>query len=315
MENKNSYFYIEATTAKENAQNEFFIEKVVNSFDIILGQMNSSRESYIFKKNCTFICLFKTENRKRNGQLNKFTDRKFTDLKLDFITKGLKKVDYDEKLILLKRNKDYKILDEPESLVSYLNYSGKDLEIFNNERDWHSWQKQIYDELFDKNNKIKQASDRDITSIVDIQGNSGKSSFFKWLYIQNPSQIGRISYGSSSQLRSVLTRGSAKQIYIIDLPRTKGRNDNELDLLSAIEDLKTGFIINNMYGDGATLLMEPPHVIVSSNYILDRNALSKDRWKTYEIKTINNDKCLKKLTSNKIKILQEKYKKPSATGK
>lgn len=29
--------------------------------------------------------------------------------------------------------------------------------------------------------------------------------------------------------------------------------------------------------------MEPPHVIVASNYLLDQNSLSKDRWQIYEI--------------------------------
>jgi len=31
-----------------------------------------------------------------------------------------------------------------------------------------------------------------------------------------------------------------KKIYIIDLARSKSRNDNELDLLAATEDLKNG---------------------------------------------------------------------------
>ena len=77
-----------------------------------------------------------------------------------------------------------------------------------------------------------------------MKGNSGKSSFFKWLYLQNSDLIGRITFGSSSQLRSIITKLGPKKIYIIDL-------------LSAIEDLKTGFVINSMYGEGRTLIMEP----------------------------------------------------------
>ena len=49
-----------------------------------------------------------------------------------------------------------------------------------------------------------------------------------------------------------------------------------------------------MYGSGRTLLMEPPHIIVSSNYNLDYNLLSEDRWEVYEI----SDKKLKKVNIN-----------------
>lgn len=59
----------------------------------------------------------------------------------------------------------------------------------------------------------------------------------------------------------------------------------EEDLLSVIEDLKSGLVINVMYGSGKTLLMEPPHIIVSSNYKLNYENLSKDRWEVYEITT------------------------------
>jgi len=44
----------------------------------------------------------------------------------------------------------------------------------------------------------------------------------------------------------ILTIGivGKKRIYIIDLPRTRAKNDNQYDLLSGIEDLKSGFVIN-----------------------------------------------------------------------
>jgi hypothetical protein len=38
------------------------------------------------------------------------------------------------------------------------------------------------------------------------------------------------------------------------------------------------------YGKCETLLMEPPHVLITSNYPLDYTLLSLDRWKVYEIK-------------------------------
>ena len=38
-----------------------------------------------------------------------------------------------------------------------------------------------------------------------------------------------------------------------------------------------------MYGHGTTLLMEPPHIIVSSNYHMKYHLLSKDRWNVFTI--------------------------------
>lgn len=305
MENKNSYFFIKAVANKKHQSNDFFNEQVRNSLDIILGSMNATKENYIFKDKDSFLCFFKTVNRKRNGQLNKFAERHFSNLELEFSTQGLKKIDYDEGILKCKR-KEFKILEEPESLVSYLNYNGNDLKIFKEKADWHPWQREIYNQLFDDKDYIREADDRAIVSIVDMKGNSGKSSFFKWIFLKYPKQIGRISYGSACQLRSILTKNNAKKIYIIDLPRSKGKNDNELDLLSTIEDLKTGFVINNMYGDGATLIMEPPHVIVSSNYILDREALSQDRWVNYKI---TKEKGLKRLSEREINSIESQSSK------
>ena len=154
-----------------------------------------------------------------------------------------------------------------------------------------------YNSLFEKveeTEKFKKPDPRHILSLVDKKGNTGKSSFFKWLYYKYPKNIGRIGYGSASQLRSSVVNIGKKDLYIIDLSRSKSRNDRQEDLLSVLEDLKSGLVTNAMYGSGRTLLMEPPHIIVSSNYNLDYNLLSEDRWEVYEI----SDKKLKKVNIN-----------------
>ena len=61
-----------------------------------------------------------------------------------------------------------------------------------------------------------------------------------------------------------------------------------------------------MYGNGNTLMMEPPHIIMSSNFIPDVNLLSKDRWKMYKIKNeklvdITNKQLNKKKNQETIK--------------
>ena len=283
MENKNSFFCLTATLPKIQSTNEREINKVINRFDVIMRSMGATKENYVFREKENIICFFKTTNRKRNGQLNKFSERNLADIDINFTSSGLTKVEYENAISIFKRNKKAKIIEEPESLKTYLNYKGSDLEIFSDYEKWHSRQVDIYRLIFDSRDEITKASDREIISLVDFNGNSGKSSFFKWIFIQKPEEVGRINYGTASQLRSAITKGSAKKLYIIDLPRSRGRNDSEVDLMSAVEDLKTGFVINSMYGDGNTLIMEPPHVIVASNYMLNNNYLSQDRWLRYEI--------------------------------
>ena len=124
------------------------------------------------------------------------------------------------------------------------------------------------------------------------KGNSGKSSFFKWLYFKHNEAIGRIGYGSASQLRSSAVNIGKKKLYIVDLARSKSKDDRQEDLLSVLEDLKSGLVTNAMYGSGRTLMMEPPHIIVSSNYVLKYELLSEDRWEVYQITKSNKLKRL-----------------------
>lgn len=78
-----------------------------------------------------------------------------------------------------------------------------------------------------------------------------------------------------------------KKLYIIDLPRSKSRFDHQEDLLSVVEELKSGFVSNAMYGGGETLIMGPPHIVISSNHKFNSSLLSKDRWKIYKITQTN----------------------------
>lgn len=142
--------------------------------------------------------------------------------------------------------------------------------------------------------------------MLDYKECSGKSSFFKWLFVNHPNAIDRIGYRSASQLRSSVTNLGRKEIYIIDLTRVKGRDDKEEDLLSIIEDIKSGLVINPMYGSGKTLIMAPPHVIISSNYMLDYTLFSEDRLEIYEIEEKSLD--LKEIDIKTIKKKKEEEK-------
>ena len=101
----------------------------------------------------------------------------------------------------------------------------------------------------------KPADERKIANLVNKYGKSGKSQFFKYWYIKNEKSVGRISYGSSSQLRSSLVNIVEKRIYIIDLPRTKGRYNSHLESLSVLGELKSDCAINAICGRGDSLII------------------------------------------------------------
>lgn len=197
-------------------------------------------------------------------------------------SESLLKSEYNSILEKLKQDKKLILVDEP---INHEGYSAKDLEIFLNLDNWHPWQKKLYDRIFFKTGGIREPDRREIIAIYDEDGNSGKSSFFKYLCYKYTADIGRLTYGSSSQLKSAVVAMGHKKIYIIDLTRSKAKNDSETDLLSAIKDVKNGLVTTHMYGSGNTMLMDIPHVIVSSPYIFDQTLLSKDRWKILSIKS------------------------------
>ena len=104
--------------------------------------------------------------------------------------------------------------------------------------------------LYNKDNSIKKDDPRKIISLIDRSGNHGKSSFFKYLLTENSDDIGRLDYGTAAQLRTRAMNTGPKKIYIIDLARTRSKGDSELDILSTIEDLKSGVVIGAFYGRG-----------------------------------------------------------------
>ena len=101
-------------------------------------------------------------------------------------------------------------------------YRGEDINILNDKKNWFDWQKKLYDLLFDKNGEFRKAKVREIIFIEDKYGNSGKSTFWKWLYIFHPREIGLLSEASGSQLKANIVKLGARKLYFIDLPRTEG---------------------------------------------------------------------------------------------
>ena len=318
MENKKSYFYISVDIPNENKQNDIYISELENDLDLVINSMKAMREIYRFKKinNERIVIFFKPDVRKRNGQLDQFCKRYLND-KLDDLSVeigGISKSDYSSKVLEFSENPNYRVLETPEKLND--EYTRSDIKHFDSEKNWMLWHKKIYSKLFDQNGKLINPHDRKIYYILDKVGKSGKSQFYKWLYNKYPHLIGRISYGNASQLKSSVLNMGMRKIYIVDLARSKGKGDSESDLLSAVEDIKSGLVINPMYGKGEILEMDPPHIIISANYLPNFNSLSADRWEAYEIietqeKILGNpNKDLVELTNKKIeKLFKEEEEK------
>lgn len=288
METKQSFFSLRLEL--ETFNNKYKQEELDNIVDLIISSLGVKTNCYKFENKEEKVYLFKTETRKRKGQLVKLCD-KLLPTNQYYVAEGLTRITFISEIERLKKNPNFELLEKP---MPFIEYNANDIEIFNNIENWHSWQKDIYEKIFHTDtNTFKKPDPRRIISLVDKKGNSGKSSFFKWLFYKKPSEIGRIGYGSASQLRSSVVNMGKKDLYIVDLARSKSKDDRQEDLLSVLEDIKSGLVTNAMYGSGKTLLMEPPHIIVSSNYVLKYELLSSDRWEVYEINSSNKLQKLK----------------------
>jgi len=277
-ENKNSFFFLTLTIPEEK-NNEIYLDKINDFSDLVFSSMGVTNTIYKFQNITTnqILYFFKTENRKRRGQLIRFCE-KLLPKDQEYNAGGLTRFSFYSEIKKITNNKYFKLMDLPSN-----HYDGEDIRMFNDPKKWYPWQKEIYNKIWNPDGTFKKPDPRHIISIVDIKGNSGKSSFFKWLFYHNRDTIGRIGYGSASQLRSCIINIGKKDLYIIDLSRAKSKSDREEDLLSVLEDLKSGLVTNAMYGSGKSLLIPPPHIIVSSNYFMKYELLSADRWETYRI--------------------------------
>lgn len=161
-------------------------------------------------------------------------------------------------------------------------YKGKDLAVFS-EKGFYPWQSSINDIIFEDDSfNIKAASSREVYWVQDLEGNTGKSLYSKYLCYNNPN-ITKLAFGSGSQMRSSVVEEGPQKCYIIDIPRKLCNDDFQNNIYSVIEDLKNGFVKTSMYGKSKTLFMEPPLVIIFSNFECPTEKLSVDRWKIYSI--------------------------------
>jgi len=121
-----------------------------------------------------------------------------------------------------------------------------------------------------------EPDDRTIHWIWEADGNVGKSKLVKWLDVMGMAVA--VPFGTANQLKTNLIHEGPSRAYLLDFPRTRGKEEAIEAIYSTIEALKNGFLKSAMYGKKLRLVMEPPHVFVFSNTPPDQRALSRDRW-------------------------------------
>lgn len=301
-DNKNSYFMV---SLKRNALCPIkTMEQFEDSMEPVLSKMNATYETYSVSRVTTendeqiqeAIFLFKTNTRKRIGLLRNSLAKNINIVELSNETddykkatylsgkcEALTKTEFNTILNKFKESNDYRI--HQENQLNY-KYNAKDIEILFDNKNWHKWQKNLYKLLFNAQGRIKPADNRKIIFIEDPKGNSGKSSFLKYLYYKYKNDIGLITEGTSAQLKKSIVTQGAKKIYCVDLPRTADNSIGTSGLSNALESLKNGLITSVMYGGGTEsdqLLITPPWIIVTGND-LSGSTWTPDRWEVYKIR-------------------------------
>jgi len=121
---------------------------------------------------------------------------------------------------------------------------------------------------------------RSINWYWESEGNFGKSSFCKYMYIKHKTLI--IRGGKLADVINIIFNANMDEIssVIIDIPR---KNKNNVSY-NAIECILDGLITNTKFETGIKVF-NPPHVIVFSNFPPEEdNEVSADRWKITKLR-------------------------------
>lgn len=140
----------------------------------------------------------------------------------------------------------------------------------------YGWQKHILSLVAAKPN------DRKIEWYYDSKGGAGKSSLSKYLYFHH--DIITLTIGKASDILNLVYKMQGRKMYIFDISRTVTAGVMT-ELYAAMEAVKNGYFVNTKYDTGVCC-MARPHVIVFSNMMPKRSALSEDRWDIYDMSTI-----------------------------
>lgn len=301
-DNKNSYFRVELILPELSLLNDEIYNKQVlqieNKMDEIFSRIGTEDDIYLITRKSNaknLLYLFRTMKRKRVGVIRNLLEKRIDEeIKTD--CGALRKTNFYRAIEDFKKNPEFLIKCEDSQ------YKGNDIKIFNDRKNWFKWQKDLYNIIFDKNGNFKTASDREIIFIKCPKGNTGKSTFIKWLFLQHPQDIGFITEGTEAQIKSGVSNQDKKKCYFIDLPRTRTSKFSTLGLMNATETVKTGIITKVMFGSGRTMIMENPWIVMIGK-TMPLGGFTPDRWQVFEI---NDKKELVDITKKARKLAEDK---------
>lgn len=121
---------------------------------------------------------------------------------------------------------------------------------------------------------------RSIHCIIDPEGNKGKSILCTYMAVN---RLGRkIPYANNyKDIMRIVCDMPTTKAYIVDLPRgVDKRNLN--GMFAAIEEIKSGYAWDDRY-KFQEKFFDAPQIFVFTNIEPDRNSLSLDRWRFYNI--------------------------------
>lgn len=135
------------------------------------------------------------------------------------------------------------------------------------------------------------ADGRKVIWVFDKEGESGKNDWLNFMEAHHGAKF--LTFATSKDLmdniyKDIQKREQTRRIYIINLPRSKPKDQAMEDMFNVIEMLKDGRVFNTKGMTGGDLKMHKPHVVVLSNWLPERTdsddgPLSKSRWALFRI--------------------------------
>lgn len=153
-------------------------------------------------------------------------------------------------------------------------YLGADLMNF---EDFSPPQRTLYDYL--KYTDPITNSKRKSIWIYDPIGGSGKSAFKK--YCQYHCGYMGFTYANARDILYLVSKFPNKRCYFFNLTKTKSSEVSELELYSAIENIKDGDFISFKY-EVTAVMMNPAHVVVFANHLPNIALMTKGRFDIYK---------------------------------
>lgn len=131
---------------------------------------------------------------------------------------------------------------------------------------------------------------RSINIVLDMLGNIGKSTLVNYMRAH---RLGRRipPVNDFRDLMRMVMDMPTSNLYLIDMPRSMSKS-GLMGLYSAIEEVKNGYAFDDRY-HFKEKIFDCPNIWIFTNKLPDKNLLSGDRWKLWEVN--ENTKELDKL--------------------